>query len=78
MLVVPVDDKFGSVPHPARNTARITNASADLFVIFFPLQRNARYADVKRVRANQMVDRVIDAVRRWPEFAEKRASSMRL
>jgi serine/threonine-protein kinase HipA len=31
----------------------------------------ARYADVKRVRANQMVDRVIDGVRRWPEFAEK-------
>ncbi len=26
-------------------------------------------ADIKRARANQMIDRVIEAVRRWPDFA---------
>ncbi len=31
----------------------------------------AAAADIKKVRAEQMVDRVIDAVRRWPDFAEE-------
>jgi len=29
----------------------------------------AKAADIKKVRAEQMVDRVIEAVRRWPDFA---------
>ena len=29
----------------------------------------AKAADIKSVRANQLVDRVVDAVRRWPAFA---------
>ena len=29
----------------------------------------AKAADIKKARANQMVDRVIEAVRRWPELA---------
>jgi serine/threonine-protein kinase HipA len=29
----------------------------------------AKVADIKKVRAEQMVDRVIEAVRRWPDFA---------
>jgi len=29
----------------------------------------AKVADIKRARAKQMVDRVIDAVRHWPDFA---------
>ncbi len=35
------------------------------------LQALARVAGIKKTRANQMLDRVIAAVRRWPEFAEK-------
>jgi serine/threonine-protein kinase HipA len=31
----------------------------------------AKSADIKRARANQMIDRVIDAVRRWPELAAR-------
>jgi serine/threonine-protein kinase HipA len=31
----------------------------------------AKAADIKRARAEQMVKRVIEAVRRWPDFAEK-------
>jgi serine/threonine-protein kinase HipA len=31
----------------------------------------ANVADIKKVRANQMVDRVIEAVCRWPAFAEE-------
>ena len=30
----------------------------------------AKTADIKKVRAEQMVNRVIEAVRRWPDFAE--------
>jgi serine/threonine-protein kinase HipA len=29
----------------------------------------ARAADIKKARAEQIIDRVLDAVRRWPEFA---------
>jgi serine/threonine-protein kinase HipA len=29
----------------------------------------ARAADIKKARAEQMVHRVIEAVRRWPDFA---------
>ena len=29
----------------------------------------ARAADIKKARAEQMIDRVLDAVRRWPDFA---------
>ncbi len=29
----------------------------------------ANAADIKKVRANQMIDRVIETVRRWPDFA---------
>lgn len=31
----------------------------------------ANVAGIKKARANQMIDRVIEAVRRWPGFAEK-------
>jgi len=31
----------------------------------------ARAADIKKARAEQMIQRVIKAVRRWPDFAEK-------
>jgi serine/threonine-protein kinase HipA len=31
----------------------------------------ARMAGIKKTRANQMLDRVTAAVRRWPEFARK-------
>jgi len=31
----------------------------------------AKAADIKKTRANQMVDRVVEAVRRWPDFAEE-------
>ena len=31
----------------------------------------ANVADIKKARANQMIDRVIEAVRLWPDFAKK-------
>ena len=31
----------------------------------------AKVAGIKKVQANKMVGRVIEAVRRWPDFAEK-------
>jgi serine/threonine-protein kinase HipA len=31
----------------------------------------AHVADIKKARANQMIDRVIEAVRLWPDFAKK-------
>jgi serine/threonine-protein kinase HipA len=31
----------------------------------------ANTADIKKVRANQMIDRIIETVRRWPDFASK-------
>ncbi len=33
----------------------------------------ANAADIKKVRANQMIDRVIETVRRWPDFAGEAA-----
>ena len=31
----------------------------------------ATAADIKKVRADQMIDRVIEVIRRWPEYAKK-------